>query len=136
MSAAVFRHPNLAAQAARGQSPAVAILPVVDRLRRTLDEENQDIGRRDGVDYAAYTLSKSQGLLELKRLGPALAGRPAGPALRAALEDLRVKLETNRRLLRAQLQAAQAISDIIARAIRDSQSDGTYTARVWLDRDE
>ena len=136
MSAAVFRHPNLAAQAARGQNSAVAILPVVDRLRRTLDEENQDIGRRGGVDYAAYTLRKSQGLLELKRLAPALAGRPAGPALRAALEDLRVKLETNRRLLRAQLRAAQAVSDIIARAIRDSQSDGTYTARVWLERDE
>jgi hypothetical protein len=136
MSAALFRHPNLAAQAARGQSPAATVLPVVDRLRQALDEENQDIGRRGGVDYAAFTLRKSQALLELKRLAPALAGRPVGPALRAALEDLRVKLETNRRLLRAQLRAAQAVSDVIARAIRDSQSDGTYTARVWLDQYE
>jgi hypothetical protein len=136
MSAALFRHPNLATPAARGQSQAAAILSVVDRLRQTLDEENQDIGRRGGVDYIGYTLRKSQGLLELKRLSPALAGRPVGSTLRAALEDLRVKLATNRRLLRAQLRAAQAISDLIARAIRDSQSDGTYTERAWLDQDE
>ncbi len=112
------------------------ILPVVDRLRQTLDEENEDIARRGPVDYHAYNLRKSQGLLELNRLAPALADNQVGPVLRAALADLHAKLETNRRMLRTQLQAAQAVSDIIARAIRESQSDGTYSARSWLDDDE
>ncbi|MGD1035621.1 MAG: hypothetical protein ABR878_00160 [Roseiarcus sp.] len=112
------------------------ILPVVDRLRQTLDEENQDIARRGSVDYNAYNLRKSQGLLELKRLAPALANNQVGPILRAALADLHDKLETNHRMLRTQLKAAQAVSDIIARAIRESQSDGTYSARSWLDHDE
>jgi hypothetical protein len=39
-------------------------------------------------------------------------------------------------MLRTQLQAAQAVSEIIARAIRESQSDGTYSARAWLEDDE
>ncbi len=137
MSAAILRPPSFAAaNSSRGQSPIAMILPVVDRLRRTLDEENEDIGRRGSVDYHAYNLRKSQGLLELKRLAPALADMQVGPVLRVALADLYTKLETNRRLLRTQLKAAQAVANIIARAIRESQSDGTYSARSWLDGEE
>jgi hypothetical protein len=75
-------------------------------------------------------------LLELKRLAPALADTQVGPILRVALADLYTKLETNRRMLRTQLRAAQAVTNIIARAIRESQSDGTYSARSWLDGEE
>jgi len=124
MSAAILRHPNFAAaNSGRSQSPLAMILPVVDRLRQALDEENQDIARRGPVDYRAYNLRKSQGLLELNRLAPALA-------------DLQAKLETNHRMLHTQLKAARAVSEIIAKAIRESQSDGTYSARPWLDDDE
>ena len=75
-------------------------------------------------------------MLELNRLAPALADKQVGLVLRAALADLHAKLEINRRMLRTQLKAAQAVSDIIARAIRESQSDGTYSARSWLGDDE
>jgi hypothetical protein len=137
MSAALVRHPSFAAaDSGRSQSPHAMILSVIGRLSQTLDEENDDIARRGPVDYPAYNLRKSQGLLELNRLAGALADKQVGPVLRAALADLHAKLETNRRLLRTQLQAAQAVSDIIARAIRDSQSDGTYSARSWLGEDE
>ncbi len=137
MSAAVLRHPSFAAaNSGRSQTPAAMILSVIGRLSQTLDEENEDVARRGPVDYPAYNLRKSQGLLELNRLVGALADRQVGPALGAALGDLHAKLETNRRMLRTQLQAAQAVSDIIARAIRESQSDGTYSARSWLGEDE
>jgi hypothetical protein len=112
------------------------ILPAVDRLRKTLDEENKDIARRGRVDYHAYNMRKSQGLLELKRLAPAIAGNPIGPVLRDALIDLQAKLETNQGLLRTQLDAAKAVAEIIARAIRESQSDGTYSPRLVLDEQE
>jgi len=52
--------------------------------------------------------------------------------LAAALGDLQRRLETNRRLLSTQLKAARAVSDIITQAIRDSQSDGTYSDRYWM----
>jgi hypothetical protein len=118
----------------RPQSPAAAILPVIERLARTLDEENEAIARREPVDYDAFNHRKSQGLLELNRHAPNLAGRQPSPALAAALGDLQKRLETNRRLLSTQLKAARAVSDIIAQAIRDSQSDGTYSDRYWMDQ--
>jgi uncharacterized membrane protein YccC len=117
----------------RPQSPAAAILPVIDRLARTLDEENAAIARRGPVDYDAFNHRKSQGLLELNRHAPNLDGLRLGPALAAALGDLQKRLETNRRLLSTQLNAARAVSDIITQAIRDSQSDGTYSDRYWMD---
>lgn len=130
MSRSIFRNFNLAAS---NSGPAALILPAVDRLRQTLEEENNDITRRGRVDYNAYNLRKSQGLLELRRLAPVIAGSRIGPALHDALVELQAMLEANRRLLRTQLKAAQAVSDIIARAIRESQSDGTYSARAWQD---
>jgi hypothetical protein len=117
----------------RPQSRAAAILPVIERLTRTLDEENEAIARRGPVDYDAFNHRKSQGLLELNRHAPNLAGLRLGSALAAALGDLQTRLETNRRLLSTQLKAARAVSDIITRAIRDSQSDGTYSDRYWMD---
>lgn len=115
----------------RAQSPAAAAaLPVVERLVAAIDSENRDLERRRLVPYEASSRAKNQGLLELNRLAPALGGAPAGP-LRDALADLQAKLEINRRALAVQLKACQAVSEIIARAIQDGQSDGTYTALGW-----
>ena len=52
------------------------------------------------------------------------------------LAELNAALETNERVLGAQLRASIAVAEIIARAIRDGQSDGTYTARAWRERAE
>lgn len=111
---------------------AAAALPVIERLIATLDAENRDLEQGRRVRYEAYSLSKNQGLLELNRLMPALAGAAAaaGP-LRDALGELHVKLEINRRSLAVQLRACEAVSAIITRAIQDGQSDGTYTASAW-----
>ena len=111
-------------------------LAVVERLREAIVEENDAIGRRAAVDHHAYSLRKSQGLLELNRLAPSFAGAGASPLLRAALGGLDLVLEDNRRMLRDRLNAAKTVADIVARAIRDSQSDGTYSAQAWRGRDE
>jgi hypothetical protein len=133
----IFRRLTLATTSSgASQTPATMILPVIDRLRQALDEENGDIAKRGPVDYHAYNMRKSQGLLEMNRLAPAFSNSQAAPALQTALADLHAKLEANRRMLRTQLKAAQTIANIIARAIRDGQSDGTYSARLGLDRDE
>lgn len=129
MSAALLRM----APSPKPQSPASVIMPVVERLLQTLDEENGAILRRSRVDYNAFNRRKSQGLLELNRLTPSLKGMRLSPVLAAGLANLQARLETNRRLLSTQLTAARAVSDIITRAIRDSQSDGTYSDRYWVD---
>jgi len=106
-------------------------LPIVERLRQTAAAETEDIARGRPVPYEAYSARKNQGLLELNRLLPALEGATASGVLREALVDLAAALEMNRRALGVQLKASIAVAEIIARAIRDGQSDGTYTALAW-----
>ena len=118
--------------ARRAQSPAAAAaLPIVERLSATIDAENRDLEQGGRAKYEAYSQSKNQGLLELNRLVPALSGATIAGPLRHALNELHAKLETNRRALAVQLKACEAVSEIIARAIQDGQSDGTYTALAW-----
>jgi hypothetical protein len=121
----------------RPESGAAALamaLPIVERLREAVAAETEDIARGRAVAYEAYSLRKNQGLLELNRLIPSLARATAGQALWEALDDLGVKLEINRRALGVQLKASAAVAEIIARAIRDGQSDGTYAALAWRRR--
>ena len=116
----------------RAPSPAAsAALPIIERLVATVDAENRDLEQGRRVKYEAYSLSKNQGLLELSRLIPALAGAAAEGPLRDALAELQAKLEINQRSLAVQLKACEAVSEIITRAIQDGQSDGTYTASAW-----
>ena len=110
---------------------AAAALPIVERLIATVEAETRDLEQGRAAPYEAYSLRKNQGLLELNRLIPALDRATAGGALRNAVTDLHAKLEANRRALAVQLKACAAVSEIIARAIQDGQSDGTYTAPAW-----
>jgi hypothetical protein len=112
------------------QAAEAAALPLVERLRRTIEAENHDIQQGRLVQYETYSQLKNQGLLELDRFGSGLHLASASP-LGEALADLCAKLEINRRALAVQLKACAAVSEIIARAIRDGQSDGTYTALAW-----
>ena len=68
------------------------------------------------------------------------AERPASAALAAGfaltLAGLSAELEINHRLLRTQLKAAQTVSSLIARAIREGQSDGTYAPFAWRVNEE
>jgi hypothetical protein len=107
------------------------LLLAIERLQNTLDAETAQIASRTKVDFHQFNLRKSQGLLELTRLMPAIAGTEISFELRTALLALRVKLEDNRRILRVQLKAVQEVSEIIARTIQAGQSDGTYSAHVW-----
>jgi hypothetical protein len=116
----------------RALSPAAAAaLPIIERLNATIEAENRDLEQGRRVKYEAYSLSKNQGLLELNRLAPALAGATAAGPLRDALAQLHAKLAINQRALAVRLKACEAVSEIITRAIQDSQSDGTYTALAW-----
>ena len=132
-----FRAPSRSAGAAGDPAAMAAMaLAVVERLRQTIAAENDDIAQRRPVDYETYGLRKNQALLELNRLASALAGAPPGAVLRAALTQLQAALELNQRLLGVQMKACAAVSETITRAIREGQSDGTYTAHAASRGDE
>lgn len=113
------------------QATLAMALPIVKRLRDTVAAENEDIAKGRRVAYETYSLRKNQALLELNRLASALGGAVAGGALGEALADLVATLEVNRQALGVQLKASAAVTEIIAKAIREGQSDGTYTALAW-----
>jgi hypothetical protein len=116
----------------RSLSPAAAAaLPIVERIIATVEAETRDLEQGRPAQFEVYSLRKNQGLLELNRLIPALDRATVAGPLRQALADLHAKLEINRRALAVQLKACAAVSEIIARAIQDGQSDGTYTALAW-----
>ena len=113
------------------QSPLPFVLVTIERLSDAVERETHDLGGAEPVDYRAHSHRKSQGLLELSRLGASLADMRGHPRLRAALGDLLVKLDANQRLLHAKLQAARTVAEIVARVISDGQSDGTYSDQIW-----
>jgi hypothetical protein len=112
-----------------GQLPLALI--VIDRLADAVHRETQDLNGPGPVDYRAHSQRKSQGLLELSRLETTLARTHAHPRLGAALGELLAKLDVNQRLLHARLMAARAVADVVARAISEGLSDGTYSELIW-----
>jgi hypothetical protein len=111
--------------------PLAFFLLTVERLTDAVERETRDLDGPGPVDYRAHSQRKSQGLLELSRIDVNLAGMRSHPRARAALGDLLGKLEKNQKILHARLRAARTISEVLARTIRDGQSDGTYSAQIW-----
>lgn len=109
------------------------MLAVINQLTELLRSENEDLAGPNIVNHHDYNLRKSQALLAMNRFAPLLAQLEPTPALRTSLLHLRSELEINRRLLGLQLRAAQGVSDLITRAIREGQSDGTYSDFPWKD---
>ena len=105
---------------------------VLDRLEQALDQETAALKSRMVTDFVAFSHRKRQGLLELSRSLPHLAGGEFGSAASARLAGLNEKLEQNRSALDVQLRAVREVSAIIERSLRDAESDGTYSNHsVW-----
>jgi len=104
------------------------------RLEKALDEENEALAGFNASGIAEFSRIKTQCLLELQR--PAGMNPAQDPGLQARLQALQQKLELNRWLLNLHLEAAKEVSSVITAAIRDAESDGTYsrysgTAKVY-----
>lgn len=110
------------------QLPANAALKnAAQRLINLLDQETSALRLRTPVDMDDLCDRKNQALLELSRIGRRLDDSDVDTDLRALLAALRRKLDENRSVLELHLQAAGEVTDILAAAIRDAESDGTYS---------
>lgn len=110
--------------------PAVAtLLSAIDRLEEAIDAETSAFETRTPFDIEEINRRKSRCLLELSRAARALPpGEDAELAERLA--GLKQKLERNSYVLSVQLAAAQEVASILDRAMREAESDGTYSAAV------
>ena len=71
--------------------------------------------------------ASNYGLLELSRGFRAIGTHGLQSEVKDRVGLLATKLEANRRALDVQLRAVREITDIIAEAITEAESDGTYS---------
>jgi hypothetical protein len=107
------------------------IASAIDRLLATVGDENAQIESRRQVDFKDFNARKSQSLLELMRLAPMIESARDNVRVREKLASVVTALDRNERALALQIRAAKAVSDLIARAVIEGQSDGTYDERSW-----
>jgi hypothetical protein len=108
-----------------------AFINAVERLERLLDRETTMLIGQQPLALDDFNHKKRHGLLELSRAMDAMRGLDRdclGHDPKATLARLRVKLQKNLAILRTHMDAVGAISAIIARAIQEHESDGTYTS--------
>jgi hypothetical protein len=114
-----------------GDDPAVvAIVHSLDRLEAIIDVEIDALEHQKPLDLPEINRLKSQVLLQLTRISRALSGEGFDAALTARFALLRAKLERGQELLQIHLAAAQEVASILAHALREAESDGTYSASV------
>lgn len=104
-----------------------AFFAVVDRLDVVLAWETRALSRHDHRDLAEAARQKRQGLLELDRITRALKGTIPSTEIAERLSRFREALAVNQSALDVELGAAQAVTRIITHALRDLESDGTYS---------
>jgi hypothetical protein len=108
-----------------------ALLNAVDRLETVLTLESASLRGGQGTSSLdEFNYRKSHGLLELTRAVRNVDPGNVGEDVRQRLLSLRRALESNRLLLKTHLDAAREISGILTAAMRQAESDGTYSAPV------
>lgn len=121
---------------AMGSPPSVvfdAFINTLERLERLLDLETEMLIQHRPIALTDFNHKKSYGLLELGRTMEAIGGLDLdalGFDAKTPLARLRVKLQRNLIVLQMHMTAVGAIAAIIARAIQEYESDGTYTAEL------
>lgn len=105
------------------------LFSALDRLEETIDAETAAFETRAPLDLDEINRRKSRSLLELSRVARAFPAN-SDVGLEARLRRLVEKLEMNRNILCVQLAAAQEVGAILDKALRDAESDGTYSARL------
>jgi hypothetical protein len=126
---------NFVAGASERGKPAAAgaIDIVIQRLEEVVDQETAALKSRRPVDLKDFNDRKSHALLDLTRaLRQMQAGNRDQPQLAKRLANLRAKLEVNQRVLQMHLEAVREVSTTLADAIREADSDGTYTPAMRM----
>lgn len=102
------------------------------RLTAAIDEETAELQQNKIKSLQQFHERKSKGLLELNRAMKLVGDTPISDTLNQQLKLLRQKLVQNQSTLDRHLTAVKEISTIISNAIRESQSDGTYSVGVQI----
>ncbi|TCT07956.1 hypothetical protein [Aquabacter spiritensis] len=113
-------------QPGESQHGVSTLSSALDRLAALIEEETEALRARTPLDFAEISRRKSRSLLELTRIARAVPPR-VDAATAEQIRHVREALANNLRLLGIHLAAAEEIGEILSGAIRDAESDGTYS---------
>jgi len=122
MDEASFEQPDGA-----GHGSASSFDLLLERLERIVAAENADLAAHDYSRIVDSAKQKTYLLLELNRTPQDKIRDRAGRGLKARLEQVRLLIASNERCLKLHLKAARELSDVVSDAIREDESDGTYS---------
>jgi hypothetical protein len=111
-----------------------AFVKVVERLEGVIEAETALLEEHKHAQLAEFNHRKRQGFLELSRVMRLFRGTEPQENVLQRLAILRSKLERNSTILQIHLRAVQEVAAIIARAIQDAESDGTYSITKFAER--
>ncbi len=101
-------------------------LNTLERLEQVIDMETGALQQHSSIDLSEFNHKKRHGVLELSRT-MRLLDEEALEFAQGPLHRLRDKVEQNLSILEIHMRAVRAVSDIIAKAIQERESDGTYS---------
>lgn len=108
-------------------SASLSMYRTLSALLSLIDEENGLLERREIHRHASFTERKNQALRELmlaQRVHPGLGDSGRCDSL---VRELKLSLTKNAMLLQYHIAAVGEVSDIIIAALREAESDGTYS---------
>lgn len=109
------------------------LLSAIRRLENIVEEETVALATGQKIDFDDFSGRKSRSMLEFVRLMRARMHLGGEIEITEEIQRLREKLERNRSLLEMHYDAVREVAAIIVRAIKDAESDGTYTGRAARD---
>lgn len=121
---------SLPPSAAQRSAAAPMLEVAIQRLEEVVDQETLALRTRTAVNLKEFNDRKSQALLELTRSLRHMQGAGSDPELAARVGNLKVKLAINQAVLKVHLEAVREISTTISDAMRNAESDGTYTQAI------
>lgn len=109
------------------------LLAAIRRLEAIVEEETVALATGKKIDFDDFSARKSRGMLEFVRLMRARMHLGGEAEITEEVQRLREKLERNRSILEMHYDAVREVATIIVRAIREAESDGTYSGRAAQD---
>ncbi|MEZ2144982.1 flagellar biosynthesis protein FlgN [Bradyrhizobium sp. DN5] len=109
------------------------LLAAIRRLESIVEEETAALAAGKKIDFDDFSARKSRSMLEFVRLMRARMHLGNEIEITEEIQRLREKLERNRSVLEMHYDAVREVATVIVKAIKDAESDGTYTGRATQD---
>jgi hypothetical protein len=109
------------------------LLTAIRRLENIVEEETAALATGKKIDFDDFSARKSRSMLEFVRLMRSRMHLGTEVEVTEEIKRLREKLERNRAILEMHYDAVREVATIIVKAMKDAESDGTYTGRTTRD---